>query len=121
MAYLSGDIGGTKTHLAISEEKNEKLETIESKKFPRKNYPNLKEIIKEFIKNKNYSISKACFGIAGPVKDGKSQTTNLPWLINSETLKKELEIEKVSLINDLEANAYGLKMIKENEVNKTTK
>ncbi|MCB1110481.1 MAG: glucokinase [Chlamydiia bacterium] len=115
MTYLAGDIGGTKTHLALYIEEKGKMECVKEEKFPSKKYPNLRSIVKEFLEGQNLSVAKACFGIAGPVKKGKSQATNLPWLIDAEELKTELHFEKVSLINDLEANAYGLNMLKEEE------
>ncbi|QVL57729.1 MAG: glucokinase [Simkaniaceae bacterium] len=115
MAYLAGDIGGTKTHLALYKEERGKVICLKEEKFPSQKYPNLRLIVKEFLKETTEEIAKGCFGIAGPVKKGKSQATNLPWLVESEALSKELTIEKVSLINDLEANAYGLNMLKEEE------
>jgi len=116
MAYLAGDIGGTKTHLSIAVEENGKLTAVKEQKFPSQKYPNLRTIVEEFLKGSDHKISKACFGIAGPVKKGKSQATNLPWLLDCVVLEKELQIERVSLINDLEANAYGLKMLNKDEI-----
>jgi len=115
MAYLAGDIGGTKTHLAWYREDNGKPECVKEQKFPSKNYVNLRMIVQEFLEGEKAEIDRACFGIAGPVKKGKSQTTNLPWLVDAERLSSELSIEKVALINDLEANAYGLKVLSDDE------
>lgn len=115
MYYLAGDIGGTKTHLSIVTEEKGRVVNVKDNKFPSQKYPNLRTIVKEFLKGESYDITKACFGIAGPVKKGKSQATNLPWLVDSEQLVKELHIQKVGLINDLEANAYGLNMLKDEE------
>ena len=115
MHYLAGDIGGTKTHLSIAIEEKGRVVNVKDQKFPSQKYPNLRTIVKEFMKDESYDISKACFGIAGPVKKGKSQATNLPWLVDSEQLVKELHIERVGLINDLEANAYGLNMLNDDE------
>ena len=115
MAYLAGDIGGTKTHLALYKEEQEEVTCVKEEKFSSKKYPNLRLIVKEFLKETNEEIGKACFGIAGPVKKGKSKATNLPWLVESDMISNELLIEKVFLINDLEANAYGLNMLKPDE------
>lgn len=115
MIYLAGDIGGTKTHLALFKEEKGRGVCIKEEKFPSQKYPNLRLIVKEFLKEVDEEISKGCFGIAGPVKKGKSQATNLPWLVESEALSRELSGKKVSLINDLEANAYGLNLLKEEE------
>lgn len=116
MIYLAGDIGGTKTHLALYKEEKGKIISIKDQKFSSPKYPNLKTIAKEFLKDENIEIKKGCFGIAGPVKKGKSQATNLPWLVDSEILSSELSINKVALINDLEANAYGLNMLKKGDL-----
>lgn len=115
MIYLAGDIGGTKTDLALYKEEKGKIVCTKEQKFPSQKYPNLRLIVKEFLEGENEPIKKGCFGIAGPVKNGKSKATNLPWLVESEVLSKELGIEKVALINDLEANAYGINMLKEDE------
>jgi len=115
MAYLAGDIGGTKTHLSLVVEEKGKMVRVKDQKYPSQKYLNLRQIVKEFLKGESHEISKACFGIAGPVKKRKSQATNLPWLVDCDVLEKELHIEKVSLINDLEANAYGLNMLSEEE------
>ena len=115
MTYLVGDIGGTKTHLALYIEEKGKMECVKEEKFPSKKYPNLRTIVDEFLKGETVRVSRACFGIAGPVKKGKSQATNLPWLVDTDLLKSALSIDKVSLINDLEANAYGLNMLKDDE------
>ncbi|MDN3509154.1 MAG: glucokinase [Candidatus Neptunochlamydia sp.] len=113
MTYLAGDIGGTKTHLALFKEEQRKVICLKEQKFPSQKYPNLRLIVKEFLKDVNEKVVKGCFGIAGPVKKGKSQATNLPWLVEGAVLSKELSNNKVSLINDLEANAYGLNMLQE--------
>ena len=115
MAYLAGDIGGTKTHLVLYFEEKGKWIKGKDQKFSSQKYPNLRTIVKEFLKEDNHEICRACFGIAGVVKKGKGQATNLPWLVDSQFLQKELSIEKVALINDLEANAYGLNMLGEDE------
>jgi len=115
MSYLAGDIGGTKTHLALYQDQGGKTTCVKDQKFPSKDYPNLRTIVKKFLVGVGFEIERACFGIAGPVEDGKSKATNLPWLIDSKQLETELKIEKVALINDLEANAYGLKVLSDDE------
>jgi len=115
MSYLAGDIGGTKTHLALYVEEKGKMVCAKEKKFPSQKYPNLCMIVKEFLQSESEKIAKACFGIAGPVSKGKSKATNLPWLVDAKELETKLSIEKVALINDLEANAYGLNMLNDDE------
>lgn len=104
---LAGDIGGTKTHLALLESGK----ILSQEKYPSKDYPGLGEIVLEFLQKTKAKVGRSCFGIAGPIRDGKCQATNLPWMIDSEDLKKELKTDAVFLINDLEANAYGIKCL----------
>lgn len=115
MSILAGDIGGTKTHLALFSEKNNRPFCIKEQKYPSPKHSNLEEIIRAFLEGSEERVEKACFGVAGPVKKGVSQATNLPWIVNAQNLAKELKTEKVFLINDLEANAYGLYLLEEDE------
>jgi len=112
---LVGDIGGTNTRLALYEyNKSQKL--IKEEKFLSNNYSSLILVIHEFIKNEKIDVEAASFGVAGPVKKGKCQTTNIPWLIDINEIAKDLKISKAYLLNDLEANAYGVCCLKEKDV-----
>jgi len=108
---LAGDIGGTNTRLALFENSKQ---IGEEKKFPSKNYSHLEAIIKEFLGEKR--VDKACFGIAGPICDQVCKATNLPWVIDAEHIQKNLNIPFVHLLNDLEANAYGLKVLEKKDL-----
>ena len=112
--YLIGDIGGTKTRLALIE-KNKEIKTLKEEKFLSNDFTSLLTVIKKFLKNEKGKIEKACFGIAGPVREGKCQTTNLPWLVDSQEINEEMNFKNVYLLNDLEANAYGIQCLKEDE------
>ncbi|HEU64730.1 MAG: Glucokinase [Candidatus Anoxychlamydiales bacterium] len=112
---LSGDIGGTNTRLALYEY-NKPLKLIKEERFLSSNYSTLLNAIHAFLKNENVKIEAASFGVAGPVRDGKCQATNLPWLIDIHEIAKDLNISKAYLLNDLEANAYGVECLKENEL-----
>jgi glucokinase len=103
---LAGDVGGTKVHLALYDFINGKLKYTRDAKYPAKNYSGLEEIIKEFVGGDR--ATAACFGVPGPVRDGRLRLTNLPWTIDSRELVAHLGIEHVFLINDLEANGYGV-------------
>jgi glucokinase len=103
---LAGDVGGTKVHLALYDFINGKLKYTRDAKFPAKNYSGLEGIIKEFVGADK--ATAACFGVPGPVRDGRLRLTNLPWTIDSRELSADLGIEHVFLINDLEANGYGV-------------
>ncbi len=102
--HLIGDIGGTKTHLALVEGDR----FVRDQKFPSRDFQSLSLIIEAFFKGDDTQVEKACFGIAGPVRDGRCQATNLPWIVDSAEIAKERKIQNVYLINDLEANAWGL-------------
>ena len=111
MYYLAGDIGGTKTHLALYVSQDESVKRIAAKKFPSGDYKDLETIVKEFWGVNPCKIVKACFGIAGPVRNNICRATNLPWIIDAKNMELDLGIEEVFLINDLEANAYGIKTL----------
>ena len=118
--FLVGDIGGTKTNIALLElSGNGKFRIVLEKNYSSKNYDSLRTIVKEFIEeNKDIKITSACFGVAGPVKDGLCDATNLPWLVNSKKIAELLKINQnlVSLLNDLEAAAYGIEVLEEKDV-----
>jgi glucokinase len=103
---LAGDVGGTKVHLALYDFAEGKLNQARDKQFPAKEYSGLEEIVKEFLATDH--VSAACFGVPGPVRDGRLRLTNLPWTLDSRELAKNLGIDHVFLINDLEANGYGV-------------
>jgi glucokinase len=103
---LAGDVGGTKVHLALYDFSNGKLAYTRDQRFPAKDYAGLEEIVKEFLGAEK--VTAACFGVPGPVRDGRLRLTNLPWTLDSRELSHSLDIANVFLINDLEANGYGV-------------
>lgn len=114
---LAGDIGGTKTHLALFAKESERTWIVDAK-FPSTEYPSLNEIVQVFLADHpGYQVSAAAFGIAGPIEEKrKCHATNLPWLINADELEKALGIGAVFLLNDLEANAYGISCLGKDEL-----
>lgn len=102
---LAGDIGGTHTRLAFFEKGRP---VGEERKFLSQNYESLSTIAQEFLSSQLFSVRKACFGIAGPVRQGVCKATNLPWRVDAAVLKQQLGLDSVALLNDLEANAYGI-------------
>jgi glucokinase len=103
---LAGDVGGTKVHLALYDFINGKLEYSRDARYPAKEYSGLEEIVREFLGA--VKVTAACFGVPGPVRDGRLRLTNLPWTLDSRELSVSLGINHVFLINDLEANGYGV-------------
>ena len=106
---LAGDIGGTKVNLGLFELADGRLKLALENSYPSRRYAHLQDMVKEFLVGANTpAVERACFGIAGPVRNGQVHVTNLPWEVKSAELAAELHIPAVFLINDLEANGYGL-------------
>ena len=111
---LAGDIGGTKTNVALFEEDADKLGApITQQSFPSKQYDSLDAIIKEYIAAHPAEVKYACFGIAGPVVGGRVETPNLAWKVDGNVLAQTIGVERVDLINDLEATAFGIEGLKD--------
>ena len=111
---LAGDVGGTKVHLALYDFIDGKLRHTRDKQFPAKEYSGLEVIVKEFLGADK--VSAACFGVPGPVRDGRLRLTNLPWTLDSRELAAGLVIDHVFLINDLEANGYGIAELSDGQI-----
>ncbi len=108
---LAGDIGGTNTRLAIIEVKEEGLRILFEKTFPSRERTSLEAVLGEFVSLYTCDLTAATFGIAGPVRNGRCEATNLPWVVDAKTVAKRLRLKHVGLINDLEANAYGVAVL----------
>jgi len=104
---LAGDIGGTKTNIAFFED-GRRPAVVAQETFPSRAHAGLEEIVRQFISQHALRIRHAAFGVAGPVRNGRCEATNLPWVVDAATLAAELGIRDVWVINDLEANAYGI-------------
>ena len=113
MVFLAGDIGGTKTNLALFDEN---LKILREKKYSSQGHASLEEIIEEFGEDGDPEIKKMSFGIAGPIKDGICRTTNLPWVIDSHKMKGQFGMDAVYLLNDLESNAWGIKVLEPSDL-----
>lgn len=138
---VAGDIGGTKTHLALFDWKKDRVDPVRLESFHSADYTSLEDMLTEFLApptapqstddvatekrdaveverpaEKPQKIDAACFGIAGPVIENRCQTTNLPWVVDGATLAKQFDIPRVKLLNDLEAMAYGVLLLRPDEV-----
>ena len=138
---VAGDIGGTKTHLALFDWKKDRVDPVRLESFHSADYTSLEDMLTEFLApptapqsiddvaaekgdaveverpaEQPQKIDAACFGIAGPVIENRCQTTNLPWVVDGATLAKQFDIPKVKLLNDLEAMAYGILLLRPDEV-----
>src|SRR5437016_3157809 len=105
---LAGEIGATRTRLAAFETQGNKLQQVVEKIYMSQEHGGLPEIISDFIRTEGIPVQSACFGVAGPVRAGSSKISNLPWIIDSHELGRQLKLNSVGLINDLEAYAYGI-------------
>lgn len=109
MHILTGDIGGTNTRLAMMEYQNGRARIAENLSFPSHSFSSLDDIITEFFaRHPGVQPQAAAFGVAGPVAQGVSRITNLPWVISAEALAQQLGLQTVQLLNDLEALAWGI-------------
>jgi glucokinase len=106
--FLAGDIGGTKTRLAFFERDGSRLRLVAEETYPSRDYPGLAPILKEFLKAHPGTAERVSLGIAGPVRQGRVETPNLPWVVDADHLKDEVACGPVALLNDLEANAHGI-------------
>ena len=110
---LAGDIGGTHARLGLFQAQNGRLELLAQSVFPSREYRGLHEIVARFLERQAIQPETACFGIAGPVLDGRAETSNLPWTVEATRLAAELHLPCALLINDLEANAWGIQDLSE--------
>jgi len=115
MRVLAGDIGGTKTRLAVFDVHGTRLETLTERSYPSGSYSGLEDIVQDFLGGTSADCRQACFGIAGPVQRGRAQATNLPWIVEEQAIAALFGFERVALINDLEANAWGIGALHEND------
>ena len=113
---LAGDIGGTNTRLALFSIEGDKFQSKLNKTFPSKRYRGLEPLVKEFLDGQQTSIRRACFGIAGPVVGGQVKTPNLPWVVDAGKIEQLCKLESVTLLNDLEAAAYGIFTLRPDEL-----
>lgn len=109
LMILSGDIGGTNTRLALFETEGA-YKKVSDAHFHSRDYPGLFSIVEEYLKQEKQKISRACFAVAGPVHDGRCKLTNLSWSVDVRELQQQMKIP-VLLINDLEANGWGLRVL----------
>jgi glucokinase len=105
---LAGDIGGTSARLACFDLVNGTLRAAAQHTYASADYPGLAPIAAEFAATTSLPVTTACFGVAGPVRGGRVHTSNLPWIIDAIDVGRALGLAQAHLINDLEANAYGI-------------
>jgi glucokinase len=105
---LAGDVGATNTRLAWYAVSNGALVPGVTRTYPSREHASLDDVVAAFVGAAPAVPRHACFGVAGPVRDGRVETINLPWVVDAKLLAARLGLPEVLLVNDLEANAWGL-------------
>jgi glucokinase len=100
---LAGDVGGTKARLALYQHENGKFLRQQTGQFISRDFSSLEDIVRLFLDRHHVFVTKACFGVPGPVVNGEAKTTNLPWALNETQIACTLNIPAVKLVNDLVA------------------
>jgi glucokinase len=105
---LAGDIGGTKTNLAVFSSETVWRKPFAEAIYTNVNYPDFESLLHEFLAHHNFPIDRASFGVAGPVVAGHATITNLPWIMDEQQLQTAFHIPSVRLLNDLDAIAHAV-------------
>lgn len=113
---LVGDIGGTKTVLALYAEGSSEREPLVERRYPSGDYPSLRDVVVQFLAEENADPREAIFGVAGPVVDDRARITNLPWVIDGPAMKEEFGWQYVTLLNDLAAVAHAVPILHPDEL-----
>ena len=108
---IAGDIGGTKTLLAISDPRKGARTPILQMEYRSAAYRALNVMVREFLAASHCEAQAACFAVAGPVIDGRAHLTNLPWTVDAAALRAELALDEVFLVNDVQATAYAAPLL----------
>ena len=116
MILLAGDIGGTKTELAIFSTEGGPRKPLAREEFPSGQYPSLEAILHEFLGRVDAPIERACLAVAGPVVSGHAKITNLAWVVDLGSLQNALGLRDVTLMNDLQAIALSVPVLAEDEL-----
>lgn len=108
MRVLVGDIGGTKTALGLVKTSRDRVELDELRQYPSQESSSFEELVRHYCNEAGHSCKFAAFAVAGPVRERRGLTTNLPWVLDADELERSLGFKGVALLNDLEATAWGL-------------
>ena len=113
---LAGDIGGTKTDLAIYSSETGPFTPLAQTEVRSADYGSLEAIAREFLAKVKNPVEEACFAVAGPVIGGRTNITNLPWMMDESMMAKELNLQHVHLMNDLEAIAFAVPSLRPDDL-----
>jgi glucokinase len=113
---LAGDIGGTKTNLAVFAPEDGPRAPLAEATFPSADYPSLEALVHEFLSRVDLKVGRASFGVAGPVAAGRTTITNLPWVMEETQLQETLNLSSVRLLNDLDAIAHAVPFLESDDL-----
>jgi glucokinase len=113
---LAGDIGGTKLHFGLFSEERGLRRPLAEAVYPSNGYGSLEEAVVCFLEQEGRRATEAVFGVAGPVFEGKSHITNLPWVIDETRLRDTLKMKAVRVINDVEAIACFVPFLRKQDL-----
>jgi glucokinase len=113
---LAGDLGGTKSNLGLYDVRNGKLVRVADKRYASQEHAGLWEIVQDFVRVNSAKVDAASFGVAGPVVNNRVQATNFPWVVDGAEMASHLKIQRVRLINDVEATGYGIGVLEAHDV-----
>jgi glucokinase len=103
---LAGDIGGTHTRLGLFDA--DARAPLALRVYPSREHSGLEEIVAAFLAEHPAALEGACFDVAGPVRNGRVKTTNLPWIVDARRVADRIGLTSIELVNDLAATAYGI-------------
>lgn len=111
---LAGDIGGTKTRLALFALRENRLQLLKEKIYLSQAYEGIEPVLQDFL-NKGEQVDSACLGVAAPITTTPIRLTNLPWTIHVPLLQRRFGIKRLEILNDLLATAYGISLLKKTD------
>jgi len=113
---LAGDIGGTKSRLAIVADEGPPRALLAEELLASDHFGGIEDLIREFLKRNGLSVDRACLAIAGPVINGRAVVTNLPWIADAEQIRQAFGFRSVRLLNDLAATARAVPLLEPAEL-----
>ncbi len=116
MNVLVGDIGGTKTILAVFSSEQGPRKPLSERTYQSAQYDTFKAMVHDYLEEVKVDVDSACFGVAGPVVMGQARVTNLPWVVDAETLRSAFHFSAISLLNDLESVAYAIPILTQEDI-----
>jgi glucokinase len=113
---LAADVGGTNSRLALFEVAGDEFQLLEEERYRSADFDGLENVVSRFLEGREADCLRAGFGLAGPVRGRRMRTTNLPWVVDADIIRQRFGFERVELLNDLEAIAWGVSMLENDEL-----